>query len=151
MTFDASTAKPGSRWRTRGGAVLTFNRRGVVGAHWTDDYGRPSITGNGAEGKVIEWSYIEDGEWVLEKCGDFRAGVLYRVRIRTEPRYRPYKSLEEAKHLVGERIRRVGGTYLLYVKGVGADCVCTCERDIGFDDLFGRYQHNGQPCGVREE
>jgi hypothetical protein len=132
------------------------------------------------DGKKYPWVEVRDGdghEWLkrvllTEVAGvfvtvqsgdedDFQSGgpfetLSYR-QMRPIPRkkYRPYETLEECKHLIGETLVEKGVAH--YVDGVSFEAsknasgvfvfLNSCYKHTA-EHILAHYTHNGQPCGV---
>ena len=109
------------------------------------------------DGKTIEGKHYGETEWkILEYVENYLFDFSeYEYRIATEPKYRPYKSVEEAfndakKH--GFWMQNVDRMYLRFIDGfhetqnsdifIGDYCV---------DDILDMFvwADDGSPCGVK--
>jgi hypothetical protein len=132
------------------------------------------------DGKKYPWVEVRDGEgdeWlkrvlladfgnVFLACanGDenyFAANKVFQItqwaQMRPIPRkkYRPYETLEECKHLIGETIESAetgeeGVERVIFeIDSAGALLkIETDERILPVQHFLDHYTHNGQPCGV---
>ena len=109
------------------------------------------------DGKTIEGKRYGETEWKsLEYVKNYPFDfVLNEYRIATEPKYRPYKSVDEAfneakKH--GFWIQNVDRMYLRFIDGFHITknndiYLCDyCADDIL--DMFVWYD-DGSPCGIK--
>ena len=110
------------------------------------------------DGKPIERKFFEKNEWKsLKYVEDYPFDFFgYEYRIATEPKYRPYESVEEAfaeakKHGFWMRRKKDRG-YLRFIDSFdktkdGDTFLCNfCADDIL--DMF-VWHDDGSPCGVK--
>lgn len=109
------------------------------------------------DGKTIERTIRDESEWKsLDYVEDYPFDfVLNEYRIKPEPKYRPYESVEEAfneakKH--GFFMRNVDRMYLRFIDGFTA----TKNRgiylgDYSADDILDMFvwHDDDSPCGVK--
>ena len=116
----------------------------------------------GAEGKAIEASLVP-GEALFpwkEVAGDTLAHVLghYRLRIKPDPKYRPF-TIEEALQHVGREVAWVGnGTRRFQLSRIAGitkrdETACVLYESGGFDYFDGllasyRFTDDDSRCGV---
>lgn len=110
-----------------------------------------------ADGKTIELTIRDESEWKsLDYVEDYPFDFFSNeYRIATEPKYRPYESVEEAfaeakKH--GFWMQNVDRMYLRFIDGFTA----TKNRgiylgDYSADDILDMFvwHDDGSPCGVK--
>ena len=100
-----------------------------------------------AEGKIIQFKQ-ENGEWTDLKT-DLMCGIAgsFRYRIKPEPKYRPFKGVEECwnemlKHQPFGWIKRNGK----YVN------ITLVSGECSYDDSFKSFTFaDGTPFGIKEE
>ena len=114
-----------------------------------------------AEGKIIQWQDPKKGEWLditVSEFGSFSGAINYR--IKTEPKYRPFKSQEECwqemlKHQPFGWIKQKGTEDYSNILGIckiaGITKIlindCSCE----FPELFDEFIFiDGTPFGIKE-
>lgn len=97
-----------------------------------------------AEGKTIQ--FLDGGKW-LDVCEtDFHEST-YKYRIKPEPKYRPFKSVEECWHEMQNHhpfgwIKRNGK----YVN------ITLVSGESSYDDSFKSFTFaDGEPFGIKEE
>ena len=119
-----------------------------------------------AEGKTIQ-VLIKDDEWKDIKIDELKhLQDYYKYRIKPEPKYRPFKSLEECwremkKHKpFGWIVRYSNNEYLhigrIYNKGLNNGYIVTLKRidglNINLDAMFKIFRFDdGTPFGIKEE
>ena len=110
-----------------------------------------------AEGKAIQFRKKGTSEWVDFYEDDLRVSSAYYYRIKSEPKYRPFKTQEECwnemhKHSdFGWVIAKDSKImHLIYVVGIG--CVLMDDMSISFPETFAEYEFtDGTPFGIKEE
>ena len=110
------------------------------------------------DGKTIEQKRIDGTEWnSIVHVEDFPFDfVANEYRIATEPKYRPYKSAEEAfneakKH--GFWIRNKDEWELFFICYIYTKDDDTCICDFWAEELLDKFvwHDDGSPCGVKIE
>lgn len=107
-----------------------------------------------ADGKKIEFYDDVTSEWIVcEK--PYWNWDDFDYRIKTEPKYRPYLSVDECfadvqKHGGWVKDKKTGVLYLiLEISPLSVDIHCHC---VGIGGLLNDYVYpDGTPCGVLEE
>lgn len=108
------------------------------------------------DGKTIERKGVEENEWkILEYVENYPFDfVLNEYRIATEPKYRPYESVEEAfneakKH--GFWIKEESSGFLILIDSFSEDYgvvyIVGHKAAELLDDFV--WLDDGSPCGVK--
>ena len=109
------------------------------------------------DGKTIEVKRYDETEWkILEYVENYQFDfVLNEYRIATEPKYRPYESVDEAfneakKH--GFWMQNVDRMYLRFIDGFHINKnsdIFICDYCV--DDILDMFvwADDGSPCGVK--
>lgn len=107
-----------------------------------------------AEGKTIE--YYSDGNWSEDKDFIF-IGKAQNYRIKPEPKYRPFKNVEECwqemqKHQPFGWLKHKTGNVYSFISKIDKNC-CYFAMNVywGFDTLFKTKTFiDGTPFGIKE-
>ena len=110
-----------------------------------------------AEGKKIEYYYYDDDDWIETSTPVWQVGVKYR--IKSEPKYRPFKNKEECCSVLFEHqpfgwVKAPNGKFL-YIDKIFDDGISITDKRS--DCRFERYLEcdytllDGTPFGIKEE
>lgn len=108
----------------------------------------------GAEGRAIQFSVLPSDQsmfpWTdITDMGCGHGLSIYELRIKPEPRYRPFTPEEAAKELLGVDINRAGECAHSYVVAIKERGVSThYHGDISYESLATEFLNDGTPCGV---
>ena len=109
-----------------------------------------------AEGKTIQVLSCK-GEWIDIKTDELDyLKNYYKYRIKSEPKYRPFKTKEECwnemhKHLDFGWLREKESRYLFNTMAV-FDSIKIKENDYNYSLVFERFEFlDGTPFGIKEE
>ena len=107
-----------------------------------------------SEGKTVE--YFKDGEWTELKYPQF-SGCFDKYRIKSEPKYRPFKNGDECfeemrKHEPVGWIKRISNNEYIYINRITQFHIGYSQMIyIGFDLAFRKFQFSdGTPFGMKE-
>ena len=109
-------------------------------------------------GKTIEVKRYDETKWKsIDNIENYQFNFSkYEYRIATEPKYRPYKSAEEAfneakKH--GFWIRNKDEWELFFICYIYTKDGDTCICDFWADEILDKFvwYDDGSPCGVKIE
>lgn len=106
-----------------------------------------------SEGKIVE--YFKDGEWTELKYPQF-SGCFDKYRIKSEPKYRPFKDADECfeemrKHEPFGWLKPKSENYKTFITEVGSASVSTYDACYNYEYLFSDFEFiDGTPFGIRE-
>lgn len=107
-----------------------------------------------AEGKTIEFRN-SDGEW--EEADSPTWGKRFIYRIKSEPKYRPFKDKEECwsemlKHKPFGWVNEISSEMLYLINGISDMSIVIMEDISSFKEAMNIYEFkDGAPFGVMEE
>ena len=109
-----------------------------------------------SEGKTIEYLTARD-EWIELKDPGFSYNAN-RYRIKSEPKYRPFKNADECfeemkKHEPIGWIKRISNNEYIYIDRITQFHIGYSQiMYIGFDLAFSKFQFpDGTPFGIKDE
>ena len=98
-----------------------------------------------SEGKKIQ--FFDDEKWVDREILSFNSEP-YRYRIKTEPKYRPFKDSEECWNEM-QKHQPFGWIKIKYTQSY---CIFSIDECSNFDYRFTNYLFaDGTPFGIKEE
>ena len=113
-----------------------------------------------AEGEIIQYKNFLD-EWTDIKENEGLSFICppsdYRIKPKSQPKYRPFKSQEECreemhKHPDWGWIIAKGSKIMYHIYVVGIGHVLTDCMSISFPETFAEYEFtDGTPFGIKEE
>ena len=118
-----------------------------------------------AEGKIIQFRKKGTVEWVDLYEDDLRVSSAYHYRIKSEPKYRPFKSQEECweemhNHPDFGWVKRINGGYkqimAIHIDIFNKHCADfagqTGTACFEFEYIYKKYTFtDGTPFGIKEE
>ena len=97
-----------------------------------------------SEGKKIQ--FFDDEKWVDREILSFDS-EFHRYRIKPEPKYRPFKSMEECWNEM-QKHQPFGW---IIMKSTQLHCIISLEADADFYHRFKNYLFaDGAPYGIKE-
>lgn len=110
-----------------------------------------------AEGKAIQFRKKGTSEWVDFYEDDLRVSSAYYYRIKSEPKYRPFKSQEECweemhKHPDFGWLVNKNSKSIYHINVICCDDLCLDETPLNFVEAFTYYEFlDGSHFGIKEE
>ena len=98
------------------------------------------------EGKIIQY-LSDDSIWEDREYLNFDSEP-YRYRIKPEPKYRPFKNVEEC----WEEMQKHQPFGWIVMKSTQLYCIISLDLETDFDYRFNNYIFaDGAPYGIKEE
>ena len=107
-----------------------------------------------AEGKAIQFRKKGTSEWVDLYEDDLRVSSAYYYRIKSEPKYRPFKSQEECweemhKHPDFGWLVNKNSKSIYHINVICCDDLCLDETPLNFVEAFTYYEFlDGSHFGI---
>lgn len=109
-----------------------------------------------ADGKAIQFR-TNNRPWVDLLDNDLNINALFEYRIKSEPKYRPFKSQEECwiemlKHKPFGWVKEISSKMLYLINGISNMSIVIMEDTNSFKEAMNIYEFkDGTPFGIKEE
>ena len=110
-----------------------------------------------AEGKTIQVRINNDSSWTDLLDDKLEISNLYEYRIKSDPKYRPFKSQEECwnemlKHQPFGWVKEISCEMLYLINGISNESIVIMEDINSFKEAMNIYEFkDGTPFGIKEE
>lgn len=110
-----------------------------------------------AEGKVIQVRINNDSSWTDLLDDKLEISNLYEYHIKSEPKYRPFKTQEECwnemlKHQPFGWVKEISSEMLYLINGISDMSIVIMEDISSFKEAMNIYEFkDGAPFGIKEE
>ena len=110
-----------------------------------------------AEGKTIQVRINNDSSWTDLLDDKLEISNLYEYRIKSDPKYRPFKTQEECwkemlKHQPFGWVKEISCEMLYLINGISNESIVIMEDINSFKEAMNIYEFkDGTPFGIKEE
>ena len=110
-----------------------------------------------AEGKTIQVRINNDSSWTDLLDDKLEISNLYEYRIKSDPKYRPFKTQEECwnemlKHQPLGWVKEISCEMLYLINGISNESIVIMEDINSFKEAMNIYEFkDGTPFGIKEE
>ena len=110
-----------------------------------------------AEGKTIQVRINNDSSWTDLLDDKLEISNLYEYRIKSDPKYRPFKTQEECwkemlKHQPFGWVKEISCEMLYLINGISNESIVIMEDINSFKEAMNIYEFkDGTPFGIKKE